>query len=62
MSRRSVEVDPSFAGRLKELRQDKGLSLRRLGKTVHCSHGYLWDLESGTKRPSVAVALLLDNA
>jgi transcriptional regulator with XRE-family HTH domain/tetratricopeptide (TPR) repeat protein len=62
MSRRSVEVDPSFAGRLKELRQDKALSLRRLGKMVHCSHGYLWDLESGTKRPSIAVALLLDNA
>ncbi|MFF5296713.1 helix-turn-helix domain-containing protein [Paractinoplanes globisporus] len=62
MSRRSVEVDPSFAGRLKELRQSKGMSLRRLGKIVHCSHGYLWDLESGTKRPSVAVVLLLDNA
>ena len=62
MSRRSVIVDPGFGRRLRELREDKGLSLRRLGKAVHCSHGYLWDLETGTKRPSVAIASLLDSA
>jgi hypothetical protein len=29
---------------------------------VHCSHGYLWDLEVGAKRPSAEVAALLDTA
>jgi len=29
---------------------------------IHCSHGYLWDLEAGTKRPSPSVAALLDTA
>jgi len=38
------------------------LSLRRLGHLIHCSHGFLWDLESGSKRPSVSVAALLDSA
>lgn len=62
MSRRSVIVDTAFGPRLRELRTQKNLSLRRLGKEIHCSHGYLWDLEAGTKRPSVAVAGLLDAA
>lgn len=62
MSRRSVSVDARFGERLRELRQDKQLSLRRLGSVVHCSHGYLWDLEVGAKRPSAEVAVLLDSA
>src|SRR3569833_1319226 len=60
MSRQVVEVDRMFGSRLKELRHERGLSLRRLGKLIHCSHGYLWDLEAGTKRPSHAVVVLLD--
>ncbi|XVU25333.1 helix-turn-helix domain-containing protein [Actinoplanes sp. CA-054009] len=62
MSRRTVVVDPNFSRKLKELREQQGVSLRRLGQKIHCSHGYLWDLETGTKRPSVSVALLLDGA
>ncbi|WP_433293741.1 helix-turn-helix domain-containing protein [Actinoplanes sp. CA-030573] len=62
MPRQTVIADPAFARRLKELREERGLSLRRLGRQVHCSHGYLWDLESGIKRPSVSVAVLLDGA
>ncbi|MEV4620502.1 helix-turn-helix transcriptional regulator [Asanoa sp. NPDC049573] len=62
MPRRTVVVDPGFGRRLKELREQTGMSLRRLGQKIHCSHGYLWDLESGTKRPSVSVAALLDAA
>ncbi|GIG01959.1 hypothetical protein Cci01nite_70520 [Catellatospora citrea] len=62
MPRRSVLVDPAFPSRLKELREQRGVSLRRLGQHVHCSHGFLWDLEAGKKQPSVSVALLLDGA
>jgi transcriptional regulator with XRE-family HTH domain len=62
MPRRTVVVDPNFARRLKELRELRHLSLRRLGRQIHCSHGYLWDLEMGSKRPSVSVAALLDAA
>lgn len=55
-------VDPGFAQLLKELREQHHLSLRKLGRQVHCSHGYLWDLEAKGKRPSVSVAVLLDGA
>jgi transcriptional regulator with XRE-family HTH domain len=57
-----VIVNPNFGSRLRELRQQRRLSLRRLGVKIHCSHGYLWDLEAGGKRPSVSVAALLDAA
>ncbi|BCJ76971.1 hypothetical protein CS0771_65150 [Catellatospora sp. IY07-71] len=60
MPRRLVSVDPAFSLQLKALREQRGLSLRRLGQQVHCSHGYLWDLEVGKKQPSVSVAALLD--
>src|SRR4051812_13188042 len=62
MPRRTVVADPEFGLRLKELREQRGFSLRRLGQMIHCSHGYLWDLEAGTKRPSLSVAALLDSA
>lgn len=62
MPRRTVVTDPGFGRKLKELREARGISLRRLGLKIHCSHGYLWDLESGTKRPSLSVAALLDVA
>jgi transcriptional regulator with XRE-family HTH domain len=56
-------VEPSSFGRLlKELREQRGLSFRRLGHQIHYSHGYLWDLETGSKRPTVEVASALDRA
>ncbi|MFJ8578508.1 helix-turn-helix domain-containing protein [Micromonospora sp. NPDC093277] len=55
-------VQPGFAARLKEFRERRGISLRSLGKEVHCSHGFLWDLEAGKKQPSISVAALLDAA
>jgi transcriptional regulator with XRE-family HTH domain len=61
MQQRTV-VDPGFGPLLKQLRDQSGLSLRRLGKLIHCSHGYLWDLEAGGKRPSQSVVALLDAA
>jgi transcriptional regulator with XRE-family HTH domain len=62
MPRRIVVVDPNFGRRLKDLREQRRLSLRRLGRQIHCSHGYLWELEMGGKRPSVSVVALLDAA
>ncbi|GII22840.1 helix-turn-helix domain-containing protein [Planosporangium mesophilum] len=62
MPRQIVAVVPGFGVRLRELREQRGLSLRQLGLQVHCSHGYLWDLEGGGKRPSASVATLLDAA
>jgi transcriptional regulator with XRE-family HTH domain len=47
---------------LKDLRVRRGLSLRRLGRLAHYSHNYLWDLETGRKRPSTEVAYALDAA
>jgi hypothetical protein len=38
------------------------LSLRRLGKRTHYSHSYIWDLESGNKRPTKEIASALDTA
>lgn len=62
VQRRIITVDPRFGSFLRELREQRGLSLRRLGSLVHCSHGHLWDLEAGVKRPSKAVAALLDTS
>ena len=62
MPRRTVIVNPNFSRKLKELREQHAISLRRLGQMIHCSHGYLWDLEAGAKRPSMSVAALLDGA
>jgi transcriptional regulator with XRE-family HTH domain len=59
---RIVVTDPNFGPRLRALREERRLSLRRLGQQIHCSHGHLWDLEAGKKRPSVSVAALLDAA
>ncbi|MBT8224641.1 MAG: helix-turn-helix transcriptional regulator, partial [Dactylosporangium sp.] len=47
---------------MKQLREQRQWSLRRLGERVHCSHGYLWELETGGKRPSISVAALIDAA
>ena len=62
MPRRVVVVNPNFASRMKELREQRRLSLRRLGQQIHCSHGHLWDLEARNKNPSVKIAALLDTA
>lgn len=55
-------IDPAFGACLKALRLKRHLSLRRLGQQIHCSHGYLWDLEAGLKRPSPSVLALLEAA
>jgi transcriptional regulator with XRE-family HTH domain len=57
-----IQVHPQFRHRLRELREAVGLSLRELGKLVSYSHSYLWELEAGSKRPSVQAAARLDEA
>ena len=51
-----------FGRYLKALRQQRGLSLRRLGQQAHYSHECLWQLETGGKRPTEAAATALDAA
>lgn len=57
-----IFVDPRFGSLLREHRERNRLSLRRLGDAVHISHGFIWDLEVGKKKPSLNVAALLDAA
>jgi transcriptional regulator with XRE-family HTH domain len=56
------EVGSEFGSLLRSLREERRLSLRRLGRLVHYSHGYLWDLERGRKGPTGAVVSALDTA
>ncbi|MFY1689246.1 UTRA domain-containing protein [Plantactinospora sp. WMMB782] len=53
-------VDLGFARLMRQLRQEHGLSFRRLAKIVHYSHTYLWDIETGIKQPTPHVAEALD--
>ncbi|BCJ53395.1 hypothetical protein Asp14428_48700 [Actinoplanes sp. NBRC 14428] len=55
-----VTVDPRFRHLLKDLRHDRGVSLRELAHRVHYSHTYLWDIESGHKQPTMEMAQALD--
>jgi hypothetical protein len=60
--RRVVQVDPRFPRLLEELRRWRGLSLRRLVRTVNYSHTYLWEVETGRKPPTLAMAAAVDRA
>jgi transcriptional regulator with XRE-family HTH domain len=57
--RRAV-VDPRFPARLRELRQERGLSLRRLADRVYYSKSLIHELEAGTATPTVDMARRLD--
>ncbi len=58
MPRRIIVADPSFGRRLKELREQRGLSYRGFGVI---SSSYVWELEAGRKRPTPEVAAALDD-
>ncbi|MFI1195533.1 helix-turn-helix domain-containing protein [Micromonospora sp. NPDC020750] len=49
-----------FAARLRQLRDDRGLSLRGLAKLAHHGKSYLHELETGAKVPTSHVAQRLD--
>ncbi len=55
-------VDPLFQRRLRELREQRGLSLRGLGAIAGFSGTYIWELEQGRKNPTAQTAALLDDA
>src|SRR2546423_652596 len=57
-----VVVDPHFPRRVREMRTDRSLSLRDLGKLTNYSHVYLWEVESGRKQPTVQFAQRVDAA
>lgn len=42
-----------IGARLKELRLQKGLSLRELAKQAHMSHSFIADIEAGRSNPSL---------
>lgn len=52
----------SFGGTLRALRENAGVSLRALSKSVYCSHGHVADLEAGRRQPSARMAAALDQA
>jgi transcriptional regulator with XRE-family HTH domain len=58
---RSV-VDPAFAATLREIRKQRGVSLRRLEKPAYSSRSQLQRLESGNLQPTAEQARQLDEA
>ncbi len=60
MARPIVVVDPSFPQRLRQLRQERGLSYRALGKLANYSGTYVYEFETGRKTPSPENAARLD--
>jgi transcriptional regulator with XRE-family HTH domain len=57
-----MAVDPRFGTRLRELRRQRGLSLRDLASLAHYGKSYVSELEIGQKRPTVEAAASLDRA
>ncbi|MEV5412732.1 helix-turn-helix transcriptional regulator [Thermopolyspora sp. NPDC052614] len=52
----------TFGEHARALMHDRGISLRRLAKQIHYDAGYLSKVLNGHKRPSLAMAELLDTA
>ncbi len=54
----------TLGARLKRLRENKKISLRKLGGMAHLSHSFIADIESGRSNPSIdtlnALAKALD--
>ena len=47
---------PTFAEKLRTLRKQRGLTLRQLAEILSTSSGYIADLESGRRQPSLDLA------
>lgn len=62
MPRQHVVVDPAFPRRLRELRDQAGLSLRALASQALSSKSHLADFEAGRKAPTVETAQRIDEA
>src|ERR1700686_4690619 len=62
---RKGEKRVSLAKRLKEFREQAGLSLDQLAERAKMSKGYIWELEQdeeGKKKPSAEILMRLANA
>lgn len=53
-------VDPRFGGRLRKLREARGMSLRELAAATYLGKSYLHDFETGNRSPSLEHATRLD--
>ncbi|GGR96196.1 hypothetical protein GCM10010169_45910 [Micromonospora fulviviridis] len=53
-------TEPSFACRLRALREESGLSLRGLARLTFYGKSYLHELETGAKAPTAQIAQQLD--
>jgi transcriptional regulator with XRE-family HTH domain len=51
-----------FAEELRRLRAQRGLSVRELAAMAHCGKSHIFDLETGRRRPTLAIARGLDDA
>ncbi|MFG2049919.1 multiprotein-bridging factor 1 family protein [Micromonospora sp. NPDC048935] len=60
--RASTIVDPRFAAELRRLREARGLSLRQLAAAVNHGKSLVHQLEAGQTKPTVDVAVRLDDA
>ncbi|MBQ0994824.1 helix-turn-helix transcriptional regulator, partial [Micromonospora sp. H61] len=60
--RASTIVDPRFAAELRRLRDARGLSLRQLAAAVNYGKSLVHQLENGQTKPTVDVAIRLDEA
>lgn len=55
-----MPADPRLPARLRELRNERGLSFRKLGRLVNYSHVYLWQIETGDRPAPPDVIRRLD--
>lgn len=55
-------MSESFAARMRALRTERGLSLRKLAATAFYGKSYLHELETGAKEPTPEVARRIDDA
>lgn len=62
MAQQHLIVDPEFRQRVHALRIQRGLTFRDLGKLAHYSHTQVWEIENGTKQPTLESAAALDSA
>lgn len=54
--------EPDFAARMRELRDERGLSLRELARIAIYGKSYLHELETGVKEPTQQAAQRIDDA
>lgn len=54
--------EAAFGAELRQLREERGLSLKKLGRLVHYDAGYLSKIENGLRPPTGILATACDQA